>query len=102
MVYETLGQFLSKIMFFHGYVNEFNGFPQPLSKADEEKYITLMMKGDSEAREMLINHNMRLVAHIAKKYNGAAEADELLSVGSIGLIKGIDSFNPEKGSQLST
>ena len=102
MVFETVSQFLSKLMFFHGYVNEYNGFPKPLKKDEEEKYVNLMINGDKHAREVLINHNMRLVAHVAKKYNGAAEADELLSVGSIGLIKGIDSFKPEKGSQLST
>lgn len=102
MVYETMGAFLSKLMFFHGYVNEYNGFPKPLSKEEEEKYVKLLQEGDQTAREKLINHNMRLVAHVAKKYNGSAEADELISVGSIGLIKAIDSFHPEKGSQLST
>lgn len=102
MVFESLGQFMSKIMFFHGYVNEFNGFPQPLSKEDEAKYLEAMKNGDKKAREMLINHNMRLVAHVTKKYTGAAEADEMISVGSIGLIKAIDSFKPDKGSLLST
>lgn len=102
MVFETLGQFMSKLMFFHGYVNEYNGFPKPLSKEDEEKYIDAMAAGDKRAREMLINHNMRLVAHVAKKYTGAAEADEMLSVGSIGLIKAVDSFKKDKGNLLST
>lgn len=102
MVYETIGQFMSKLMFFHGYVNEYNGFPKPLSKEDEEKYVKLMIEGDKKAREKLINHNMRLVAHVAKKFNGAAEADDLISVGSIGLMKAIDSYHPEKGSSLST
>ena len=102
MVFETLGQFLSKLMFFHGYVNEYNGFPKPLTKQEEDKLIEDMRMGDTKAREKLINHNMRLVAHVCKKYNGAAEADDLLSVGSLGLIKGIDSFKKDKGSQLST
>lgn len=102
MVFETLGQFMSKLIVFHGYVNEFNGFPDPLSKEDEEILIKKMHSGDNAAREKLINHNMRLVAHVCKKYNGSAEADDLLSVGSIGLIKGIDSYKPDKGSQLST
>ena len=61
-----------------------------------------MLDGDKKAREKLINHNMRLVAHVAKKYNGAAEADDLISVGSIGLMKAIDSYRLEKGSSLST
>ena len=102
MVFETLSQFLSKLMFFHGYVNEYNGFPKPLKKDEEDKLIEQMGNGDEKARETLINHNMRLVAHVCKKYNGAAEADDLLSVGSLGLIKGIDSFKKDKGSQLST
>ncbi len=93
---------MSKLMYFHGYVNEYNGFPKPLSKEDEEKYIQDMLKGDKKAREKLINHNLRLVAHVAKKFNQAAEADDMISVGSIGLIKAIDSFRPDKGSSLST
>jgi len=71
MVFETLGQFLSKLMFFHGYVNEFNGFPKPLSKEEEDKLIEEMRAGSEVAREKLINHNMRLVAHVCKKYNGS-------------------------------
>ena len=102
MVFETIGQFMSKLMFFHGYVNEFNGFPNPLTKEEEDFYIEEMHNGNENAREKLINHNMRLVAHVCKKYNGSAEADDLLSVGSIGLIKGIDSYKKFKGCQLST
>ena len=102
VVFETLGQFMSKLMLFHGYVNEFNGFPNPLTKEEEDLYISKMLEGDKNAREILIKHNLRLVAHVCKKYNGSAEADDLLSVGSIGLIKGIDSFKQNKGSQIST
>lgn len=102
MVFETLSQFLSKLMFFHGYVNEYNGFLKPLSKQEEDKLVDEVNKGNKSAREKLINHNMRLVAHVCKKYNGAAEADELLSVGSLGLIKAIDSYKSDRGSQLST
>ena len=102
MIFETLSTFLSKLMFFHGYVNEYNGFLKPLNKNEEDKLIEEMNAGNKTSREKLINHNMRLVAHVCKKYNGSAEADDLLSVGSLGLIKGIDSFKPNKGSQLST
>ena len=102
MVFETLSQFLSKLMIFHGYVNEFNGFPKPLSKNEEDDLVEKMNNGDKCAREKLISHNMRLVAHVCKKYNGSAEADDLLSVGSLGLIKGVDSYQKNKGSQLST
>lgn len=102
MVFETIGQFMSKLMFFHGYVNDYNGFPKPLTAEEEEKYVDAMANGDKRAREILINHNMRLVAHVTKKYSGAAEADEMLSVGAIGLIKAVDSFKKDKGSLLST
>ena len=102
MVFETLSAFLSKLVLFHGYVNEYNGFPKPLTRDEEEQLIIQAKNGNEKAREKLINHNMRLVAHVCKKYNGSAEADDLLSVGSLGLIKGIDSYNSEKGSQLST
>ena len=102
MVFESISQFMSKLMYFHGYVNEYNGFPKPLSKEDEEKYIQDMLKGDKKAREKLINHNLRLVAHVAKKFNQAAEADDMISVGSIGLIKAINTFNPVKKIKLAT
>jgi len=102
VVFETLGQFMSKLMFFHGYVSEFSGFPNALSNEEETFYIDKMLAGDLNAREILIKHNLRLVAHVCKKYNGSAEADDLLSVGSIGLIKGIDSYKKDKGSQIST
>ena len=82
MVFETLGQFMSKLMLFHGYVNEFNGFPNPLNKEEEDNYIDKMLSGNVNARDLLIKHNLRLVAHVCKKYNGSAEADDLLSVGS--------------------
>ena len=102
MVFESLGQFMSKLMFFHGYVNEAGSFPKPLKHDEEEKLVEQMLSGDKSAREKLINHNLRLVVHVAKKYSQSAEADDLISVGSIGLIKAIDSFKPDKGSQLST
>ena len=102
MVFETIAQFMSKLMFFHGYVSEFSGFPDALSKEEEDDLINQMLDGDKSARDALIRHNLRLVAHVSKKYSGSMEADELLSVGSIGLIKGIDSYRPNKGSQMST
>ena len=104
MVFETIGQFLSKLMFFHGFVNSANenNFPHPLTREEEEKYIELMHAGNKQARELLIKHNLRLIVHIAKKYMQSAESEELLSVGSIGLIKAIDSYKPNKGSTIST
>ncbi|MBR6779258.1 MAG: RNA polymerase sporulation sigma factor SigK [Clostridia bacterium] len=102
MVFETIGAFMSKLLMFHGYISEFNGFPDPLTKEQEDDFIDKMHAGDKNAREKLINHNLRLVAHVCKKYNSSAEAEDLISVGSIGLIKAIDSFQKDKGSQLST
>lgn len=102
MVFETIGQFMSKLMFFHGYINDYNGFPDPLDKEEEDFLLEEKENGNKEARETLIRHNLRLVAHVCKKYSGSAEAEDLISVGSIGLIKAIDSFKKDKGSQLST
>ncbi len=102
MIFESLIQFLSKIFCFASYVNNKGSFPEPLSPEDEKMYFERLKEGDLAAREMLIRHNLRLVAHIVKKYNNAGEADDLISVGSIGLIKGIETFEYGKGSQLAT
>ena len=102
MIFESFLTFLSKIFCFTSYVNNKGSFPPPLSQEDERKYLELSKNGDKAAREMLIRHNLRLVAHIVKKYNNAGEADDLISVGSIGLIKGIETFEYGKGSQLAT
>lgn len=78
-------------------------FPRPLSPEEERKYVDLWLAGDIEARNVLIEHNLRLVAHIIKKYyTQADDADDLISIGTIGLIKGISSFDPEKGARLAT
>ena len=102
MIFETLLTFLSKVFFFTAYVNSKGSFPDPLSPEDERRYLERVKEGDGAAREMLIRHNLRLVAHIVKKYTGAGEADDLISIGSIGLIKGIETFEQGKGSQLAT
>lgn len=102
MIIENFVIFMNKILLFSSYINTASGFPKPLSLEDEKKYFTRFKNGDKKAKDILINHNLRLVAHIVKKYSGAGEADDLLSVGSIGLIKAINSFEYEKGTQLST
>lgn len=102
MIVESFLYFLSKIFCFTSYVNNKGSFPKPLSAEDEKKYLEKARDGDKAAREMLIRHNLRLVAHIVKKYSNAGEADDLISVGSIGLIKGIQTFEYGKGSQLAT
>ena len=80
-----------------------NIFPEPLETDDEQKYIELMLSGDKDARNILIEHNLRLVAHIVKKYDTNKEdIDDLISIGTIGLIKGIDSYKTNKGIKLTT
>ena len=78
-------------------------FPRPLSAGQEAACIAAMQNGDTQAREMLIEHNLRLVAHIVKKYYAASsETDDLISIGTIGLIKGVSTFDPDKNIRLAT
>ncbi len=78
-------------------------FPDPLTKQEEDKLINQMLNGDKNARNKLIEHNLRLVAHIVKKYdNGKDDIDDLISIGTIGLIKGIDTFSNKNGTKLTT
>ena len=102
MLFGKKNNFLSKIFCFTSYVNNKGSFPKPLPPDEEKKYLEAAKNGDKAAREILIRHNLRLVAHIVKKYSNAGEADDLISVGSIGLIKGIETFEYGKGSQLAT
>ena len=92
---------LIKNLFNMSYSNQV--FPDPLSREDEEKYIKQASMGDSYARGMLIEHNLRLVAHIVKKFESThVEQDDLISIGTIGLIKGIDSYSLNKGVRITT
>ena len=102
MIYESFAKFIGRICCFTSFVSTIQGFPKPLTKEEEQLWIEKLSQGDKEAREVLINHNLRLVAHIVKKYNNSLEADDLISVGTIGLIKAVDSFDGSKGVLLST
>lgn len=93
---------ISELIFFAGYVGNGNAFPKQLSKKDEEKYLELFKNGDQSAKNILIEHNLRLVAHIAKKYGNENNMDDLISVGIVGLIKGINTFSPDKNPRLVT
>ncbi len=94
---------LAKLFFFTGKLETKNAFEKPLSSEDEKKYFNAMKSGDSSAEEILIKHNLRLVAHIAKKYkNSNIELEDLISIGSIGLMKAIKTFSYEKGNSFST
>ncbi len=94
--------FLSRIFFFTSFVNNNGSFPKPLKPEEERAYFDKYKSGDKSAYDILVRHNLRLVAHIVKKYNNVGEADDLISVGTIGLIKGIETFSPDKGCQLTT
>lgn len=102
MFFDALFFLLGKLTFFAGTVISGSSFPKPLSREEERLAIEEMKKGSKEAKDKLISHNMRLVAHIVKKYNGAAETDDLISVGSIGLIKAVNTYKPDKGTVLAT
>ena len=85
----------------------YTSFPKPLSEEEELFYIDQYKNGDTEARDILIEHNLRLVAHVAKKYmsvgrTNSVDFDDIISIGTIGLIKGIDSFNTDKNVRLAT
>ncbi len=101
-MFEFLWEFLGRVLFFTGSIVGKNSYPKPLSKEDEARYLSLVAQGDKAAKDVLIKHNMRLVAHIAKKYQGVADADDLISVGSMGLIKAISTYRAGKGTTLST
>ena len=78
-------------------------FPRPLSAQEEKKYVERMLAGDIEARNTLVEHNLRLVAHIMKKYySQTADQEDLISIGTIGLIKGVSTFDASKGARLAT
>ena len=77
-------------------------FPMPLSESEEALYLKKMKDGDEDAKNILIEHNLRLVAHIVKKYADPSDSDDLISIGTIGLIKGISSFDKDKNTRLAT
>lgn len=86
-----------------GYIINSNSFPQPLTREEEEKYLKRFAEGDEEARRILIERNLRLVAHIVKKYNTSGkDMDDLISIGTIGLIKAISTYDSNKGTRLAT
>ena len=107
MFFSVFWSFLCKIGFLTGLIGGKNSFSKPLSKEDEEKYLKILNEGKTaeerkRAKDILVKHNMRLVAHIVKKYRGAAETDDLISVGSLGLMKALDNYRPGRGTTLAT
>lgn len=102
MILNLINLLIQNFTFFTGsYSNSV--FPDPLSKEEEEKYILKSLNGDKEARNKLIEHNLRLVAHIVKKFEATGhDIDDLIGIGTIGLIKGIDTYSPNKNVKLTT
>ncbi|MBR5155349.1 MAG: RNA polymerase sporulation sigma factor SigK [Clostridia bacterium] len=94
---------MKSIIFLISFISGNNSFPKPLSSKEEKLYIEKAINGDDVAKNKLIEHNLRLVVHIAKKYSaGIRDNEDLISLGTIGLIKGINSFDPSKGTRLAT
>ncbi len=101
MFFKLLDLLKTFFMFTGSYSNSV--FYEPLSSEEEEKYIKLLQMGDKEARNKLIEHNLRLVAHIVKKFDSKKiDQDDLISIGTIGLIKGVDSYSPKHGTKITT
>ena len=100
---EALLSLLGRFSFMVSYVFRGSSFPQPLNSNEEAEFIERWLHGDRDAREVLIERNMRLVAHVAKKYmNSGRESEDLISIGTIGLIKAINTYDKGKGTQLGT
>lgn len=98
----AIGLLFKELVFLVSYVKN-NAFPQPLSPEEEKKNLLKMAEGDEEARNLLIEHNLRLVAHIVKKFENTGEdTEDLISIGTIGLIKAIESYSFGKGTKLAT
>jgi RNA polymerase sporulation-specific sigma factor len=94
---------IKDIWLLFGYIQNVNSFPQPLSADEEQYYLEQYRKGSEDAKNILVERNLRLVAHIVKKYvNTGREIDDLISIGTIGLIKAIITFNEDKGTRLAT
>ncbi|MBR6795073.1 MAG: flagellar biosynthesis protein FliA [Clostridia bacterium] len=103
MIEQLMMFVLKDALFLLGYLAKGNAFPKPLGREEEATLIDAMSKGDRQAREKLIAHNLRLCAHIARKYSVPGyDADDLISIGTIGLIKGVNTFRQGTGTQLST
>lgn len=100
--YELIMEWIQTVLIMAGYVASSAAFPEPLSPEEEIKYIKLYEDGDAHAKNILIEHNLRLVAHIAKKYSDEKNCEDLISIGTVGLIKGINTYNSKKSKKLST
>jgi len=101
-VFSFLAELMPKMFFMVSYVTNVSSFAKPLTPEEEAMYIKRCQSGDKEARNILIERNLRLVAHVVKKYPAAGDSDDLISIGTIGLIKAIGTFKGDKGTRLAT
>ena len=103
MIIPCLLLMLKQGFFLVGYISNVNSFPQPLTEQEEKKYLEAYENGDEDAKNILIERNLRLVAHIVKKYTTLGkDSDDYISIGTIGLIKAITTYNVNKGTRLAT
>ena len=106
MLFATLQTLAARLLsqyFLAGFITGPQSFPQPLASNEEQKYVEDCQRGDENARNILIEHNLRLVAHVARKYSITnTDSDDLISIGTIGLIKAVSSYDPTKGIRLAT
>ena len=103
MLLSFLSSVFSNMLFLMLHLENSGSFPKPLSAAAEREALERMKRGDASARDLLVEHNLRLVVHIIKKYySNYSDQDDLISIGTIGLIKAVNSFNPDKGTRLAT
>lgn len=103
ILFSAIFDSLNNLFLMLGYVSNVNSFPQPLNSEEEQHYVEAYRNGSEEARNILIERNLRLVAHIVKKYGSCgSDSDDLISIGTIGLIKAISTFNMDKGTRLAT
>ena len=102
MVLESAILLLMNSLFLMLRISPGDSFPRPLSREKEREYLQRWQQGDLEARNLLVEHNLRLVAHLVKKYYSADDADDLISIGTIGLIKGVNTYRADKNVRLAT
>lgn len=101
-LFSAIAFFIKQLTMLVSYVKN-NAFPQPLTEDEETLHLQRMSEGDPVSRNLLVEHNLRLVAHIVKKFDNTGEdVEDLISIGTIGLIKAIESFRPNKGTKLAT
>ena len=102
MLSKLLNVLISGMLWFALHIEEKNAFPKPLGAKEELELFRQLADGSKEAKDKLILHNLRLVAHIVKKYYASAEEqEELISIGTVGLIKAVSTFNPDKGNRFA-